>query len=111
MFPKTKTKKPKKKPYWNAPELEQYKGQPCIICGRPGGPDHIRTKGAWGRDDDYNIWVLCVEHHTQRGMMGFMTFVRRFNLQKALLKKGWVQGGVNGDRWVYLEYENAKATK
>lgn len=85
-------------------DLDEFRGAPCTICGRPGEPDHIKSRGAGGSDEAFNLWSMCREHHMDRHRIGFMTFVRRFALQKELLRKGWELGGVRIEKWLHPIY-------
>jgi len=39
----------------------------CLACGEPvGDPDHIRTRGAGGDDEQANLRPLCRAHHDAR---------------------------------------------
>jgi hypothetical protein len=62
----------------------------CIVCGAtPTDRDHIRSRGAGGTDDDWNIWHVCRFHHQQKHSMSLTLFVKHYGLQDVLIKKGW----------------------
>lgn len=84
-FPKKKRKKDK-------PLLKKYHGMTCVICGKtPCDPDHIVTKGSGGPDEDFNIWPLCRQHHTERHELGIHRFVRKYSAKTIpeLLRRNW----------------------
>ena len=72
--------------------LEKFRNMPCDICGRqpPGDPSHIRSRGAGGPDEDWNLVAMCRECHTQWHHFGWATFCRRRPIASfVLMKKGW----------------------
>lgn len=72
MIPKPKRKKNKKL-------LKEYHDKPCLVCERtPSDPDHIRTRGAGGHDEESNIWPLCRIHHVERHAIGLALFCKRY---------------------------------
>lgn len=65
---------------------------PCVVCGLdPIDIDHIKTRGAGGSDDWWNIWELCRLHHTQRHALGLPHFALKHHPRttKALDDRGW----------------------
>ena len=47
-------------------------------CGEPSEPPHhIRTRGAGGSDDSYNLLPLCVSHHREIHTIGCKLFMFR----------------------------------
>lgn len=67
------------------PQAELARTLPCCVCGKPGpsDPDHVRTKGAGGKDRG-NIVPLCRRHHDEKGCKGI----------------GWIQQTYGVDLWV-----------
>ena len=68
----------------------------CIACGAPPPSDahHVRSKGAGGGDDWYNIIPLCPDHHTLGGdawhRLGVRSFLGKFpHVKEYLEKSGW----------------------
>jgi len=53
----------------------------CETCQAMGLPvrrardiHHIRTRGAGGTDEDWNLLALCRDHHAELHIMGCMSF-------------------------------------
>ena len=58
---------PKPIKYKDVKYLNWLKGKPCIACGKPGEPHHVR-KECWGagmgtKPHDYCTVSLCRNHH------------------------------------------------
>jgi hypothetical protein len=58
---------PKKGKYKNKKYLTWIKTLPCLICGKPSDPCHVR-RGYWGsgmgtKSHDYCAIPLCRDHH------------------------------------------------
>lgn len=64
---------------------------PCIICGKTKVDiDHIRSRGAGGRDDDFNLWELCRDHHMEKHQISLKRFAEKYpSAKNELLKKNW----------------------
>lgn len=77
---------------------------PCLTCGRsPTDRDHVRTKGAGGKDDDFNIWYLCRLCHTEKHNIGLTRFAEKYTKAKeALINKGWVYEETI-KRWIRID--------
>lgn len=63
----------------------------CLVCGSgpPVDLDHITTRGAGGKDDDNNFFILCRKCHTERHQIGLITFIKKYpNLKSWLKDKG-----------------------
>jgi hypothetical protein len=62
--------------------LNSFHNKPCIVCGKvPSDPDHLRTRGAGGGDEESNIIPLCRHpHHIERHTIGLKSFVKKYNL-------------------------------
>ena len=61
---------PKPKTYRNRGYLAWIKGQPCLVCGKPGEACHVR-RSYWGagmgkKPHDYCTIPLCREHHSYK---------------------------------------------
>lgn len=46
--------------------IEKIRKPFCELCGAPayGWPHHIKTRGAGGKEDPWNLIQLCANHHT-----------------------------------------------
>lgn len=57
-------------------QAELCRRSPCCSCGAPppSDPDHVRTRGAGGRDQD--CVPLCRACHQERHAQGIRTFAR-----------------------------------
>ena len=65
---------------------------PCVVCGMdPTDIDHIRSRGAGGSDEWWNVWELCRRDHQERHRIGLPAFVEKHhpNTTKALDDRGW----------------------
>lgn len=72
MFPKPKRVVDKK-------FLATFKAMPCLVCGgKPSEGDHIKTKGAGGGDEAFNVWPQCRHHHSERHRIGLTSFVEKY---------------------------------
>jgi hypothetical protein len=67
---------------------------PCAACGKgPSDAAHIRSRGAGGPDDFFNLMPLCRKHHIEQHTIGIRTFVDKHdNVKKHLQHKGWEIG-------------------
>lgn len=63
----------------------------CIVCGElKTDTDHIRPRGAGGKDTDQNTWNLCRLHHIEKHSLGLKRFVLLHpKLKFELEKRGW----------------------
>lgn len=79
----------KTKPY------HQHMKDRCEACSHDGSfypldPDHVRTRGSLGGDDDQNIMTLCRKCHTEKGMKGISYMATKYPNYHAWLKNnGW----------------------
>lgn len=71
---------------------------PCLVCGfTPVDVAHVRSKGAGGGEEAWNLMPLCRMHHREQHSMGFETFLDRYQLVKSHLQKlGWEFQHLNG---------------
>jgi len=53
--------------------------QPCLICGAPAEPAHVKSRGAGGADLD-NIVPLCRRHHQEQHQSGIRSFATRYGV-------------------------------
>jgi hypothetical protein len=70
---------------------KKIKSQPCIVCGNSKvDACHIRSKGAGGPDEEWNLVPMCREHHTQQHRFGWGAFMNRHPEAQFVLKQmGW----------------------
>lgn len=74
---------------------EKIRKQPCIVCfKKPTDCDHIF---AYGRDEDKdteeNCWALCRGHHNEKGNIGLVDFVKKYNLEEEMVNRSaWFDG-------------------
>jgi hypothetical protein len=57
------------------------RGLPCLICGAPGEPHHVRHRRGFG--DAHNIVPLCHHHHRKGHDMGWKSWERAHCLKLA----------------------------
>lgn len=70
--------------------LDAFRIKPCLICGEKSDPCHIRSKGAGGGDDEWNLLSLCRGHHTLQHSKGWKFICRTFpSVEFNLSEKGW----------------------
>lgn len=76
--------------------LGRFRELPCMACGKypPSEAHHIRTRGAGGGDDYFNILPLCNSCHTgsrfswhQGGSVSFL--IRHKHVYDYLKQLGW----------------------
>ena len=66
----------------------------CVVCNRRGcDPCHIKSKGAGGPDEEWNIIPLCRIHHVEQHKIGIVTFAKKYQaVENWLLSYGWEIG-------------------
>lgn len=70
--------------------LQLYRHQPCIICGHPSDPCHIKSRGSGGADEHWNLVALCRGHHIEQHKSGWFVFCQRNpRVGYELDQKGW----------------------
>jgi len=82
---------PKKKRIVNKELLRSYHTRKCILCAGIAEPHHIKSKGAGGPDEEWNLLALCRVHHTNWHSLGLISFLQQF--PEALIelnRLGWV---------------------
>lgn len=84
MYAKTKTVEDPK-------VLEEVRHMPCAACGaRPSDPDHVKTRGAGGGDERWNLIPLCRQHHMERHKQGLRHMDQKYpGVTYALRMRGW----------------------
>lgn len=81
--------------------LAEIRKLPCLACGRaaPSEAHHVRSRGAYGGDDAWNVIPLCAAECHTRGKyawhrIGPLLFLRRFpHVREYLEALGWVYDG------------------
>lgn len=66
----------------------------CIACppwsNKTVEVCHIRSKGAGGCDEEWNLYPGCVEHHRLQHRIGIVTFFKQFhNVRAHFEEMGW----------------------
>lgn len=76
--------------------LQAIRSISCLACGRSPQSDahHVRSKGAGGGDDFWNVIPLCCDHHTLGPdawhRVGVQEFLKRFpHIKDHLVLLGW----------------------
>lgn len=70
--------------------VESARARPCIVCGKKSDACHIRSKGAGGGEEDWNLLSMCREHHSEQHRLGWSKFVSRHKVvEDELRRKGW----------------------
>lgn len=66
----------------------------CLSCGRkPCDAAHIRSRGAGGDDVFDNIIPLCRTHHVEQHKIGWVKFLKKYELESIFSAMGWtIQG-------------------
>lgn len=83
----------------------------CFLCppGRqrtPTDPCHIRTFGATGIEEWWNMVPMCREHHDGQHRLGWKRFCEAYPKAAALLKElGWEFLEANGKWFLFNEKE------
>lgn len=63
----------------------------CIACGAsPSDVCHIRSRGAGGGDQEWNLISLCRGHHISHHSIGWKKFTEKHpEVLRVLAQKGW----------------------
>jgi len=72
--------------------LDAVAARPCQACGAilSSDPAHVRSRGAGGPDEAWNVMPLCRRHHTEQHKIGWCTFAAKyFGVQVWLGANGW----------------------
>lgn len=58
------------------------KSLPCFVCGLegPSDPAHLRSRGAGGGDELWNLIPLCRGDHSEQHLIGLKSFVKKYHL-------------------------------
>lgn len=77
--------------------LNDVRGRPCLICGQPSDPAHVRGRGAGGDDVATNVVPLCRLHHREQHQLGWSRFLDRHpSVEQRLHELGWVVENIFG---------------
>lgn len=82
--------KPKRKR--SRKNIAAVKSLPCIACGfRKTDPAHVKSRGAGGGDEEFNVMPLCRRCHTRQHTDGWYRFALDFiSVSWWLYRHGWV---------------------
>lgn len=71
--------------------LNSARSQPCVACGSsPADPAHIRSRGAGGPDEPWNLLSLCRNCHIYQHRSGWKKFSEVFpKVWERLVILGW----------------------
>lgn len=86
-------KKPKRK--IDKELLARVRAKDCAVCGKgaPSDPSHIRSRGAGGPDEEFNVLPMCRSCHGAWHSFGAMKFLERHPKFKWTLDLwGWEVG-------------------
>ena len=63
----------------------------CLVCSaQKVDLDHIKTRGAGGSDDEWNLQPLCRLHHAERHRIGLTSFAMKYQqVRNYLYGNGW----------------------
>lgn len=63
---------------------------PCEVCQKPSPSDacHIRSRGAGGGDELFNLMSLCRREHQEQHSIGIKSFVKKYSLSVSW-ESGW----------------------
>lgn len=80
--------------------LDQVKQLKCLVCGvSPCDPCHVKSRGAGGGDEWWNIFPACRRHHAEQHQIGLVTFSRRYwPVFEWFLNAGWE---LSGGKWIH----------
>ena len=72
----------------------------CVHCGSPFvDKAHVKSRGAGGGDEDFNIIFLCRAAHIEQHALGWATFAMKYDsVMDWLVKNGWELTSVAGCR-------------
>ena len=78
---------------------------PCSVIGCPQCREvsghHLKTKGAGGDDQDWNLLPLCQLHHIEIHQLGLKLFIKKYpNIKDIIIDKGW-EFNSSEAKWMY----------
>jgi hypothetical protein len=78
--------------------MREIRKMKCLACGqRPVDACHVRSQGAGGPDEDWNLIPLTRECHQAQHALGWERFLNRYpKVREALIAKGWELEIVHG---------------
>jgi hypothetical protein len=70
---------------------KKIKSQPCLACGNSKvDPAHIRSRGAGGPDEEFNLLPLCFKDHRLQHDRGWKAFIAKYpHVGAELIARGW----------------------
>jgi 5-methylcytosine-specific restriction endonuclease McrA len=85
---------------------EKFKKMKCMACGyTPCDCDHILNScGLEERETELNCWPLCRKCHTEKGNIGRVSFIEKYNLGPEMYRRGFRQHAKTG-KWYYPKVE------
>ena len=80
---------------------KKIKAQKCMVCppwkSLPVDACHVRSKGAGGPDDEWNLVPQCRAHHSEQHRLGWARYLHKYPQGMAFLKSmGWEWNDVFG---------------
>jgi 5-methylcytosine-specific restriction endonuclease McrA len=80
---------------------KKFKLLSCIICSDPETDIcHIRSKGAGGVDEEFNLFPACRSCHGEQHRSGIVTFyMKHREVRECFKEKGWGWGDGWGSGW------------
>lgn len=96
--------------------MKKIDGRKCLakncnnICNFRG--HHIKSIGAGGTDDDFNIMPLCPDHHNMTALsihkLGTISFIKRNpEAREYLVSKGWEECPITG-KWFHQNFASRR---
>lgn len=80
--------KPKRRRFKD--ERARVRGKPCLVCGAPSDACHIKSRGAGGGDEPWNLIPLCRSHHILQHRVGWHNMAQHhWAVEIALDDRGW----------------------
>jgi predicted restriction endonuclease len=66
----------------------ENKSQRCFVCGEsPVDRAHIKSRGAGGCDEDWNIILLCRQCHQTQHVYGWIRFCEKYPIVGSELRR------------------------
>lgn len=72
--------------------LAKIRVMPCVVCraNPPSDPSHIRSRGAGGPDESWNVFAMCRSCHGEWHSFGWVKFLEKYPRFKWTLSMwGW----------------------
>ena len=85
-----------------------FRSMRCMLCNKQAEGDHIFNWSSDPRKDKlYNMWPLCREHHTEKGFLGRDSFIKKYNLEAEMTRRGFKKHK-NGNWYIPHELLNSE---